>query len=134
MTDKTTFSISDLAKECGITTRAIRFYEDKGLVSPLREGARRVFSVRDRARLKLVLRGKRLGFTLEEIRELIDLYDSAHGEAGQLRKALQIQAQKRDKLLQQRHDLEATLAELDRFERHCRNLLDRLENPAAGSA
>lgn len=134
MTDKTTFSISDLAKECGITTRAIRFYEDKGLIAPARDGARRVFSLRDRARLKLVLRGKRLGFTLEEIRELLDLYESVHGEAAQLRKALHIQAEKRDKLLQQRRDLEATLEELDRFEQQCHTLLERLQDSAAGNA
>ena len=128
--DKTTFSIRDLAKEFGITTRAIRFYEDKGLIAPRREGARRVFSVRDRARLKLILRGKRLGFTLGEIRELFQLYDSVQGEAAQLRQALHIQAQKREKLLQQRRDLETTLTELDRFERHCRDLLGRLEGRA----
>jgi len=128
--DKTTFSIRDLAKEFGITTRAIRFYEDKGLIAPRRQGARRVFSVRDRARLKLILRGKRLGFTLGEIRELFQLYDSVQGEAAQLRQALHIQAQKREKLLQQRRDLEATLTELDRFEGHCRDLLDRLEGRA----
>lgn len=128
--DKTTFSISELAKEFEITTRAIRFYENKGLMAPRRDGARRIFSARDRARLKLILRGKRLGFTLGEIRELFELYDSVQGEAGQLRQALRIQAQKREKLLQQRRDLEATLTELDRFERHCHNLLSRIEGRA----
>lgn len=128
--DKTTFSISDLAKEFGITTRALRFYEDKGLIEPRREGVRRIFSARDRARLKLILRGKRLGFTLQEVGELFQLYDSVHGETAQLQRALRIQAEKREKLLRQRRDLEATLAELDHFEGQCRELLARLENDA----
>ena len=79
------YSIADLAREFAVTTRTIRFYEDEGLITPARKGQRRVFSPRDRVRLKLILRGKRLGFSLGEIREIIDLYDAAPGEAGQLR-------------------------------------------------
>ena len=79
------FTISDLAKEFDVTTRTIRFYEDQNLIAPLREGTRRLFRARDRTRLKLILRGKRLGFTLAEISEIVDMYDAAPGEVGQLR-------------------------------------------------
>ena len=80
----TTFSITDLSKEFDITTRTIRFYEDKGLISPQREGQRRIYSQRDRVRLRLIMRGKRLGFTLSDIQELIDLYDTDRSEVTQL--------------------------------------------------
>ena len=79
------YTISDLAKEFDVTTRTIRFYEDQNLISPLREGTRRLFRARDRTRLKLILRGKRLGFTLAEISEILDMYDAAPGEVRQLR-------------------------------------------------
>lgn len=119
------FSISDLAREFGITTRAIRFYEDKGLLNPTRQGQKRIYSRRDRARLKLILRGKRLAFTLDETRELFDLYDRAKGEERQLAYYLRIVADKRARLLQQRQDIEAALAELDESERRCRDILAR---------
>ena len=95
-----TLSISDLAQEFGITTRTIRHYEDQGLLSPARKGQNRLFSKRDRVRLKLALRGARLGFTLGEIRELFDMYDLAHGEKLQLEEFL-TKLQKRRDLLQQ---------------------------------
>ena len=83
-----TYSISDLASEYDVTTRTIRFYEDEGLLEPERVGRQRIFSQRDRTRLKLILRGKRIGFSLAEIREIIDMYDGPPGEAGQLRHLL----------------------------------------------
>ncbi|MDZ7810924.1 MAG: MerR family DNA-binding transcriptional regulator [Arhodomonas sp.] len=86
----TTYTISELAREFAITTRAIRFYENRGLLTPRREGQRRVYSRRDRTRLKLTLRGKRLGMTLAEIKEVFDLYDVAHGEERQLARYLEI--------------------------------------------
>ena len=79
------FSISDLAREFGVTTRAIRFYEDEGLLSPGRSGRQRVYTSRDHVRLKLIVRGKRLGFSLSEVREIIEMYDLDSGENGQLR-------------------------------------------------
>ena len=82
MKDKT-FTISDLSKEFDVTPRAIRFYEDQGLISPSRKGRRRIYKERDRIRLKLILRGKRLGFSLSEIKDIFDLYDSSPGEEGQ---------------------------------------------------
>ncbi len=101
-----TFTISDLAAEFGVTTRTIRFYEAEGMISPDRDGQRRIFSGRDRTRLKLILRGKRVGFTLAEIRGIIDMYDSAPGEAGQLRHLI-------DRIETQRTELEARRAVID---------------------
>lgn len=120
----TTYAIGELAREFGITTRAIRFYEDEGLLSPIRLGAKRLYRRRDRARLKLILRGKRLGFTLSEIRETFDLYDQAHGESKQLKYYLSVLEEKRQQLIRQRHDLEETLAELTHSYEHCKRLLE----------
>lgn len=118
------FTIGELAREFDITTRTIRFYEDQGLLAPLREGRKRLFRRRDRARLKLILRGKRLGFTLDEIKETFDLYDdSARGEEAQLRYYLGVLAEKRNKLLRQRQDIDETLGELERSERQCLDIL-----------
>jgi DNA-binding transcriptional MerR regulator len=114
-----TYSIRDLAQEFDVTTRTIRFYEDEGLISPARRGQTRLFSARDRIRLKLILRGKRLGFSLSEIREIIDLYDAAPGEYGQLRFFLGKIAQRRALLEQQRADIADTLDELAEVERRC---------------
>lgn len=119
----TTFTITDLAREFGLTTRAIRFYEDQGLLSPRRVGRNRVYAGRDRVRLKLTLRGKRLGLSLSEIRELIDMYDAAEGDEAQLRRFLEILRKRRSALEQQREDIEAVLMEIDGFERQCRELL-----------
>ncbi|GAB0149730.1 MerR family DNA-binding transcriptional regulator [Marichromatium gracile] len=123
----TTFTIGELAREFDITTRTIRFYEDQGLLSPTRSGTRRLYRRRDRARLKLILRGKRLGFTLAEMREAFDLYDEAHGEAQQLRYYLSVLEEKRQHLLQQREDLEETMRELEQSYAHCQQLLEQQE-------
>ena len=125
MASSQTFTISELAQEFDITPRAIRFYEDQGLLTPERRGAgsARVYSSRDRTRLKLTLRGKRLGLTLSEIRELIDMYDSPKDEAAQLKKFLEVLANHRALLTQQREDIEAQLRELSAFEAQCRKRL-----------
>jgi DNA-binding transcriptional MerR regulator len=114
-----TYSIRDLAREFDVTTRTIRFYEDEGLISPARRGQTRLFSPRDRIRLKLILRGKRLGFSLGEIREIVNLYDAAPGEYGQLRFFLGKIAERRAMLEQQRADIAETLEELAEVERRC---------------
>src|SRR4030066_180995 len=109
----TTFTISELAKEFEVTTRTIRFYEDEGLLSPKREGTNRVFSQRDRVRLKLALRGKRLGFTLAEIRELFELYDVSRDEHKQLEEFLARLERRRAQLELPREDIEIMLREID---------------------
>lgn len=121
-----TWSIAELAEELGVTHRTIRFYEDRGLLTPARRGTQRVFGPRDRVRLALVLRGKRLGFTLAEIQHILDMYDSTPGEAGQLRYLLEQVALRRAQLEQRRRDLDAALAELDELEHRCREDLLRL--------
>jgi DNA-binding transcriptional MerR regulator len=118
-----THTITELAKEFDITTRTIRHYEDEGLLSPRREGQNRLFSQRDRVRLKLALRGKRLGFTLAEIRELFDLYDLARDEKRQLEEFLTKLEKRRTSLEQQREDIEVMLNEITFFESQCRKLL-----------
>ena len=117
------FTISDLAKEFGVTTRTIRYYEDQGLLSPKREGMNRVFSNRDRVRLKLALRGKRLGFSLNEIRELFDVYDLAKDERRQLDEFLARLERRRALLEQQLEDIEVMLNEINFFANQCRRLL-----------
>ena len=123
-------SISALAKEFALTTRAIRFYEDSGLLSPQRKGNARIYGERERVRLKLILRGKRLGLSLAEIGELLDLYEVARNERAQLAKFLVILADRRARLLQQKEDIDATLAEIEGVERECRR---RLKEPAERS-
>src|SRR3981081_806896 len=120
-------TIPELAKEFDITTRTIRHYEDEGLLSPRREGLNRLFSHRDRVRLKLALRGKRLGFTLAEIRELFDLDDLARDEKRQLQQFLTKLEKRRALLQQQREDIEVMLNEITFFESQCRKLL--ADNP-----
>ena len=120
------YTISDLAKEFDVTTRTIRFYEDQNLISPLREGTRRLFRARDRTRLKLILRGKRLGFTLAEISEIVDMYDAAPGEVGQLRLLISKIEGRRAQLQQQMQDIEATLSDLSEVENRCRDRLSDL--------
>jgi len=127
-----TYTISELAKEFGVTTRTIRFYEDQGLVSPTREGANRVFSNRDRVRLKLALRGKRLGFSLAEIRELFELYDVSRDEKKQLEEFLGKLDRRRAHLEQQREDIEVMLNEISFFANQCRRLLK--DKPAGDEA
>ena len=122
-----TFTITELAREFDITPRAIRFYEDQGLLSPKREGAGgrvRVYGARDRIRLKLTLRGKRLGLTLSEIRDLVDMYESPKDSSAQLKRFLAVLARHREALEQQREDIEVTLAEIALHEQQCHQLLD----------
>ena len=116
-------TITDLAQEFDITPRAIRFYEDVGLLTPSRAGRNRVYSQRDRTRLKLTLRGKRLGLSLQEIKQLVDMYDSASDTVPQLQAFLQVLAAHRQLLERQREDLEITLAEIAQHEARCRQLL-----------
>ncbi len=124
-TERTEFSISDLAREFDITPRAIRFYEDQGLISPRREGQRRVYTPRDKTRLKLTLRGKRLGLSLSEIKELIDMYEPGRDERPQLERFLAVLESHKSGLLQQRADIEAQLSEIHTFEKRVRKQLKR---------
>ena len=124
--DSQTWTIREIADEFGVTHRTVRHYEELGLISPERRGTTRVYHRRDRTRLSLILRGKRLGFPLEEIRTIIDLYDVPRGRRSQLEYVLgQIDARRTD-LEQRRRDLEDALTELAEFERRCRADLDRL--------
>ena len=124
-TERGEFSISDLAREFDVTPRAIRFYEDQGLLAPRREGQRRVYTPRDRTRLKLTLRGKRLGLTLSEIRELIDMYEPGRDERPQLERFLAVLEDHKTSLLQQQADIEAQLSEIKAFEKKVRTQLKR---------
>ena len=124
----TTYSISDLAREFDLTTRAIRFYEDMGLLQPARSGPggrNRVYSGRDRTRLKLTLRAKRLGLSLSEAKEIIDTYDSPRDTGPQLKKFLAVLAQHRKQLEEQMADLQATLEEVRLHEKEARALLGK---------
>ena len=129
----TTYTISDLAHEFALTTRAIRFYEDEGMLAPERRGRARVYRERERVRLKLILRGKRLGLALSEIRELLDLYEVGRNERAQLAMFLAMLAERRRRLLQQREDIDAVLAEVDGIERECRRRLKDEPNKPAGN-
>jgi DNA-binding transcriptional MerR regulator len=122
-----TYTITELAREFDITPRAIRFYEDQGLLAPRREGAggrTRVYSARERTRLKLTLRGKRLGLSLSEIKSLVDMYESPKDTAAQLKRFQAVLAQHREVLEQQREDIEITLAEIAAHEAECERLLE----------
>ena len=120
-----TFAISDRAREFGITPRTIRFWEDQGILAPEREGSKRVFTRRDRARLKMALRGKRLGLSLAEIKDLIGMYASTDDETPQLLECLRVMSSRREALEQQREDIEAMLAEIGQFETLCQQELTR---------
>ena len=124
-TERAEFSISELAREFDVTPRAIRFYEDQGLLSPRRDGQRRIYTPRDRTRLKLTLRGKRLGLSLSEIRELIDMYEPGRDARPQLQRFLAVLESHKASLEGQRTDLEAQLAELRMFEKRVRKQLKR---------
>ena len=128
MSQSATFSISDLAREFAITPRTIRFWEDQGILAPQREGQKRVFTRRDRARLKMALRGKRLGLSLAEIKDLIGMYNSTEDETPQLLECLRIIEKRRAALEQQREDIEAVLAEIGQFEQQCQLELTRRKN------
>lgn len=121
----TTYTISDLAKEFGITTRTIRFYEEKGLVSPLREGQKRLYSNADRVRIKLILRGKRIGMTLRECVDFIDMYDPLHNNVQQLHSLIDNVKRRREQLLQQKRDIDDMLAGLDEVQGLCELSLAR---------
>jgi DNA-binding transcriptional MerR regulator len=129
----TTYTISDLAREFDLTTRAIRFYEDMGLLTPERSGPggrNRVYSNRDRTRLKLTLRAKRLGLSLTEAKEIIDMYDSPRDTGPQLRKFLVVLAQHRQQLEDQLAELQANLEEVKTHEKEAKALLARFEKTA----
>jgi DNA-binding transcriptional MerR regulator len=128
------YSIGDLSREFGVTTRTIRFYEDQGLLSPTRNGQNRIYQVRDRVRLKLILRGKRLGFSLKEINKLIALYDAPEGEAGQLRSFIEKIRARRSELLVQKEDIEHVMDELDSLEQRCADLLEAGRDGAESGA
>jgi DNA-binding transcriptional MerR regulator len=119
----TTYTIGELAREFDLTTRAIRFYEDCGLLQPQRKGRNRVYTPRDRTRLKLTLRGKRLGLTLSEVKELVDMYESPRDTQPQLKKFLSVLALHRAQLEQQMADLNVTLDEVRTHEKEARRLL-----------
>ena len=121
-----TWTIREIAEEFDVTHRTVRHYEELGLISPERRGTTRVYHRRDRTRLALILRGKRLGFPLEEIRTIIDLYDRPRGRASQLEYVLGQIDERRADLEQRRRDLEDALTELGEFERRCREDLSRL--------
>jgi len=123
--ERSEFSIGELATEFDVTPRAIRFYEDHGLLAPRRAGQRRIYSPRDRTRLKLTLRGKRLGLSLAEIRELIDMYEPGRDERPQLQRFLAVLEAHQASLHQQRADIEAQLSELEVFEKKIRKRLGR---------
>ncbi|MDB6051766.1 MAG: MerR family transcriptional regulator [Pseudomonas sp.] len=120
-----TYSISDLARELDITTRAIRFYEEQGLLAPERRGLERIYSTRDKVSLKLILRGKRIGFSLAECRELIELYDPRGDNQKQLNTMLNKISERRNQLVQQLLDIQQMQLELDTAEERCLSALDR---------
>ena len=122
-----TWTITQLAEEHDVTLRTLRHYEDVGLLTPERRGTTRVFHQRDRIRLRLILRGKRLGFTLPEIATIVDMYDDQPGEAGQLRYLLDQIEVRRAELAQRRRDIDDTLDELAEVEARCRDDLARLD-------
>ncbi len=122
------YSISDLSKEFDITTRSIRFYEDQGLIFPARKGQTRIYNQRDKVRLKLILRGKRLGFSLAETGRLFELYDVDKTSATQLNTIMTLINDKKNDLKQQLEDINAILIELDDLEDNCKTTLKTLEN------
>ena len=122
---ETHYSIRDLAREFDITTRTIRFYEEAGMIQPRRQGQTRIYSEQDRVRLKLILRGKRLGLSLAESRDLIDMYDPGSGNKKQLQALLEKIQQRRDMLRQQMADIEIMQLELDEAEQRCRQAMKK---------
>lgn len=122
------FSIRDLASEFDVTTRTIRYYEEKGLLSPDREGAQRIYSAADRTKLKLILRGKRLGLSLDESAEIVLMYGSPEKNRRQLEKLIERIRLKRKELLRQKKDLESLLGDLQAVEKRCRLTLDEFDN------
>ena len=125
---KLTFSIGELAKEFDITTRSIRFYEDQGLIAPTRKGQTRIYNQRDKVRLKFILRGKRLGFSLAETGRIFELYDLDNTSASQLKLMMNIIEQKKSDLHQQLDDIKVVLMELTNLEENCLATLSTIEN------
>ena len=128
-TDSRTWTIAQVADEFAITHRTVRHYEELKLISPERRGTARVYHRRERTRLNLILRGRRLGFPLQEIRTIIDLYDEPTGQTSQLRYVLDQIHERRGDLERRRRDIEDALSELDDFERRCHSDLVRLGDP-----
>ncbi|EKE84884.1 MerR family transcriptional regulator [Idiomarina xiamenensis] len=133
MNSKLTYSIGELAREFDITTRSIRFYEDEGLLSPKRQGQTRIYHNKDRVRLKLILRGKRLGFSLAETRRLFELYDADNSSATQLETVLELIEQKKHSLRQQLEDINVLLGELGNLEERCQEELDQVSQTRVDS-
>ena len=123
-----TYTIRDLATEFDVTTRTIRYYEEKRLLSPKREGAQRIYSPSDRTKLKLILRGKRLGLSLDESAEIVMMYGSPEKNRRQLEKLIERIRVKRKELMSQKHDLESLLDDLQTVEKKCRVELDEFDN------
>ena len=122
------YTISELAKEFDITTRTIRFYEDKGLLSPLRQGQKRIYSVADRTKLKLILRGKRLGFSLEQSAGIINMYDPASNNKEQITTLIESIRAKREQLEGQLHDIKIMMLELRESEERCLAVMDSTQS------
>lgn len=122
-----TFSIGEISRDFDISARSIRFYEEQGLLLPERQGQSRIYRNKDKVRLKLILRGKRLGFSLAEIKTVFELYDTNPNSAAQLKTMLQLTEQKRAVLTQQLNDIQMLMNELDDVEARCREELDELE-------
>ncbi|MBO6552316.1 MAG: MerR family DNA-binding transcriptional regulator [Roseitalea sp.] len=120
------YTITELTREFGVSTRTLRFYEDEGLIAPVRRGRTRLFRPGDRHLIKQIMRGKRLGFSIAEIREIVQMYKEPPGEAGQMRAIVDRVEEKRAELRQKRKDIEETLAELDQVEENCLNRLAEL--------
>ncbi|MEW9798654.1 MerR family transcriptional regulator [Alteromonas sp. CYL-A6] len=125
--DNITYTIGELARDFDITPRSIRFYEEQGLLSPKRTGQNRVYDVKDRVRLKLILRGKRLGFSLAEVKSLFEMYDTNPNSAVQLEAMLELTEQKRAVLNQQLEDIRMLMNELDEVEARCREELAEIK-------
>ena len=123
-----TYTISELAKEFGVTTRTMRFYEEKGLISPRREGQKRVYSSADRVRIKLILRGKRIGMSLDECVEVIDMYDPEHNNADQLHSLINKVQNRRQLLEQQKQDIDEMLTGLTEVQNLCERALGDIES------
>ena len=125
---KQTYTISELASEFEVTTRTIRFYEEKGLVQPMREGQKRLYTAADRVRIKLILRGRRIGMTLQESVEVIDLYDPQRNNAEQLLSLINTISVRRARLLQQKDDIDDLLTGLNEVLRLCEKALGKRQN------